>query len=231
MLLKKIGILGGMGPEASANFYQKIIEVSQKKYGAVQDTDYPPMVIYSLPLKGFDESGIVDKELVLEQLFQGIKLLNDSGCKLIVMICNTVHSFIDKLQLKSNAPILSMIEEVANVVLNDQVKSVGVLASETTFDLKLYDSSLSKKGITPIVPNLTMRKNITQLILGVMSGKVDFETKKKLIQYINNLPVEAVILGCTELPLVIHKDDFNIKVYDSTEILAESVLNYSHGKR
>ncbi|MCD4705270.1 hypothetical protein K8R66_04310, partial [bacterium] len=68
---KTIGILGGMGPSASANLYKKIIELAQKELQAEQDTDYPPMVIYNLPLFGFDETGIVDEELVQDQLIKG----------------------------------------------------------------------------------------------------------------------------------------------------------------
>src|SRR3989338_4022705 len=75
MAFKKIGILGGMGPEASADFYCKIIQYCQEKYDAVQDTDYPSIVIYSLPLYGFNESGITDKNLVLKQLIHGIEIL------------------------------------------------------------------------------------------------------------------------------------------------------------
>ena len=73
--MKTIGVLGGMGPEASADFYQRVIAIFQKQFGAVQDTDYPPMLIYSLPLTGFDETGIVDATVVLGQLIAGVQKL------------------------------------------------------------------------------------------------------------------------------------------------------------
>lgn len=69
MAFKKIGVLGGMGPGSSANFYYKIIHYCQKKYQAVQDTDFPPLIIYSLPLSEFDESGIVDKDISIKATY------------------------------------------------------------------------------------------------------------------------------------------------------------------
>ena len=229
MSLKKIGILGGMGPEASAQFYQKMIPISQKKYNAVQDTDYPPMVIYSLPLVGFNESGIVDQELVLKQLHQGIKLLNNSGCDFIIMVCNTIHTFIDELQGRSKAPILSIVEGVVKKVKENKIKSVGLLASETTFSSMIYDSILNKNKIHYSLPDSKGKKEITKLIFKIMGGEELMKSKNKVIEIAKEMKCQAVILGCTELPLAINQNDLKMKVYDSMEILAESALEYSHG--
>ena len=169
--IKKIGVLGGMGPESTADFYKKIIEISQNKYSAVQDTDYPEMIIYSLPLVGFDETGIVDREAVLKQLVLGIKLLNKAGADFIIMPCNTVHYFIEKLRKISKVPILSIIEETAKKIKSDNISSVALLASETTYKLKIYDSALKKEKISFTLPNENQKKQLTSLILKVMAGK------------------------------------------------------------
>ncbi len=107
---KTIGVLGGMGPEASANLYSKIIKYAQYKYNAVQDFDYPPIIIYSLPLFGFDETGIVDEKLVKQQLIDGVKKLESAGCDLIIIGCNTVHIFYDEMQAAIKIPILNIVE-------------------------------------------------------------------------------------------------------------------------
>ncbi|MEI6597728.1 MAG: hypothetical protein WCL22_01665 [bacterium] len=83
--MKTIGILGGMGPAASANFYQRIVEIAQHDFGAVQDTDFPPMFLYNLPLSGFDETGFVDAEEVKKQLISGVKKLEAIGSDFIVI--------------------------------------------------------------------------------------------------------------------------------------------------
>ena len=230
MAFKKIGILGGMGPEASANFYYKIIHYCQKKYQAVQDTDFPPLIIYSLPLSGFDESGIVDKKLVLQQLFHGVDTLINSGCDFIVIPCNTVHLFIDELRKKSSIPIINIMDETVKKIKQDHHNVVGLLGSDTTLKLQLYQDLLDKNNISCIPPNEGDNPLITKLILEVMSGKVENKTKNKVLSIIKKMEQQsanAVILGCTEIPLAISQKDVNIKVYDTLQILAESAVDFA----
>ena len=111
--MKTIGVLGGMGPAASATLYANMIEYAQSKYNAVQDTDYPPIIIYSLPLSGFDETGITDENLVKKQLIKGVQILEDAGCDSIVIACNTVHVFHDDMQKAVTIPVLHIVEETA----------------------------------------------------------------------------------------------------------------------
>ena len=227
---KRIGILGGMGPETSANFFSKILKYCQEKYKAIQDIDYPPIVLYSLPLYGFDESGIVDEELVLNQLISGIKILEMSNCDFVVIPCNTVHCFIDKLREVSSINIISIIEETVKLVKKDNKNIVGLLASETTLDLKLYQTILSRNNVLCLLPNKKEREIITNLILQIMSGKVDKDTKLKnlsIIEKMKKQSAESIILGCTELPLAIAQEDSDLKIYDTLQILVESAVEYS----
>lgn len=230
MAFKKIGILGGMGPEASANFYYKIIQYCQKKYHAVQDIDFPPIIIYSLPLYGFDESGIVDKKLVLKQLFHGIETLEQAGGDFIVIPCNTVHCFIDELRMKSSIPIISIMEETIKKIIKDNHNIVGLLGSETTLKLQLYQELLDKNNISFVSPSEEDNSFITKLILEIMSGKVAKKAKIDVLSIIKKMELQsanAVILGCTEIPLVITQKDVNITVYDTLQILAESAVDYA----
>jgi len=230
MKFKKIGILGGMGPEASANFYYKIIHYCQKEYQAVQDTDFPPMIIYSLPLSGFDESGIVNKELVLQQLINGIDILKNAGCDFIVIPCNTVHLFINELRMKSQILIISIMEETVKKIKQDNLVVVGLLGSDTTLKLQLYQDLLDKNNISCIFPTEEENPIITKLILEVMSGKVENKTKNNVLSIIKKMEqqsAKAIVLGCTEIPLAISKKDANIKVYDTLQILAESAVDFA----
>ena len=141
---KTIGVLGGMGPEASSNLYSKIIKYAQHEYGAVQDFDYPPIIIYSLPLFGFDETGIVDETLVKKQLIEGVKKLESAGSDLIIIACNTVHSYFKEMQSAINVPIFNIIEETKKRVVEFGYKKVGLFASESTNKLELYRQQLRK---------------------------------------------------------------------------------------
>ncbi|MGM5487487.1 MAG: aspartate/glutamate racemase family protein [Nanobdellota archaeon] len=207
--MKTIGILGGMGPSASCEFYSRIIQDCQKR-GAVQDTDFPPMILYSLPLQGFDETGIVDKKMVLKQLIQGIRTLESAGCDFITIPCNTVHVFMTELRKNSSIPILSIVEETKKKVKHPSI----AIGSKTTMGLDIYQ-----------METVNDQDSITQLILEVMSSQVRSETKQRVLTLIRDTGKD-VVLACTELPLAITQADLNIKVYDTLQILAEAAVDH-----
>lgn len=227
---KTIGILGGMGPEASANLYSKMIKYSQNKYGAVQDFDYPPIIIYSLPLIGFDETGIVDKEGVKKQLIEGVKRLESAGCELIIIGCNTVHIFYKEMQSSVKIPILNIIEETKKEVLKFGYKKVGLFASETTTNTNLYQSKFKEEGIEVIQPNKVQQKTLNKVIEHVMGGnqKVDdIIVLKDIARDYLKQGAEAVVMGCTEIPLAINQSHTDIKLFDTIEIIVKSAVDFS----
>src|SRR3989338_448888 len=225
---KVIGILGGMGPAASAAFYHQIISICQQKYHAIQDTDYPEMIMYSMALDGFTEEGIDNEKKVLHQLLKGIHLLENAGCDFIVIPCNTVHYFITQMRSNIQIPIVSIIEETTKILTLNGITSIGLLCSKTTADKNVY-SPLEKKDI--VVHKITSeveKKNITNLIEEVMKGKINQNTKKAVIQSAQNFKdVQAIVLGCTELPLAITQKDINLPLYDSLHILAHAAVNHA----
>ncbi len=228
--MKKIGILGGMGPAASSSLYARIISYCQKKYNSVQDNEYPQVMLYSIALDGFDETGIVDAQLVLKQLLQGIKMLEMSQCDFIVIPCNTVHVFIEQLRMYAQVPILSIIEEVVQRVKDGGNHEVLLIGSQTTLSLGIYQQELENKSIQVVQPNPKKYEDITALIMDVMGGKISLYNIKKVVDLIHSTKTQAVILGCTELPLVISQQDLNIPLFDSLHILAEAAVDYAMGE-
>ena len=219
-----------MGPKASALFYQMIIDLCQKKYNAIQDVEYPPIFIYSVPLRGFDETGIIDKKLVLKQLIQGLKKLEEANSDFIVMACNTTHYFIKELRNNVKIPILSIVEETLKKLKSENIRKIGLLACETTYRLKIYNRVFEKNGIEILIPNKKEQKLITNVIMNVMGGNSSEKNKDILLSLINkmkNESVEAVILGCTELPFVINEKVSRFKTLDTLQILAESAVEKS----
>ena len=230
---KIIGVLGGMGPGASASLYNKIIEYSQYKYGAVQDVDYPPIIIYSLPLVGFDETGIVDEMLVKDQLVSGVKKLESAGCDIIIIACNTVHAYYEEMQVAVNIPILNIIEKTRERVVESGYKKVGLLASESTNKLQLYQKKFSSVGIKIISPNKSQQNVINNVIKQVMGGNQGVEdviVLKGIIRDYLKQGAEAVILGCTEIPLAINQVDTDVELFDATKAIVELSVDYSLGK-
>ena len=227
---KTIGVLGGMGPVASANLYMKIIKYAQHKYNAVQDSDYPPIIIYSLSLLGFDETGIVDKELVKKQLIEGVKKLESAGCDLIIIGCNTVHVFYDEMQAAVKIPIFNITEETKKIVLKFGYKKVGLFASESTNKLGLYQEKFKTSGIEVISPNQAQQEILNNVIKHVMGGnqKIDdiIALKGIAADYLKQ-GAEAIVMGCTEIPLAINQSHTDIKLFDTIEIIIQSAVDFS----
>lgn len=227
---KTIGVLGGMGPEASSNLYSKIIKYAQHAYGAVQDFDYPPIIIYSLPLLGFDETGIVDEKLVKKQLIDGVKKLESAGSDLIIIACNTVHSYYQEMQSEVKVPIFNIIEETKKRVIKFGYKKVGLFASESTNKLKLYQKRFADSNIEVISPNGEQQKILNRVIEHVMGGNQKTEDiiflKDIARDYIRQ-DAEAIVMGCTEIPLAINQAHTDIKLFDTIEIIVQCAVDYS----
>ncbi len=227
---KIIGVLGGMGPLASANLYMEIIKYSQHKYGAVQDIDYPPVIIYSLPLEGFDETGIVDGKLVKKQLIAGVKKLELAGCDLIIIGCNTVHIFYKDMQATVKIPILNIINETQKMVLGHGYKKVGLFASESTVNSGLYQNKFEKSGIKVIAPNNDQQKKLNLVIEHVMGGNQkdeDVILLKDIIHDYVNKGAEAIVMGCTEIPLAINQTQTDVKLFDTIKIITQTAVDFS----
>jgi len=227
---KTIGVLGGMGPVASANLYIKIIKYAQHEHNAVQDSDYPPIIIYSLPLLGFDETGIVDKELVKKQLVEGVKKLESAGCDLIIIGCNTVHVFYDEMQFAVKIPVFNIIEETKKAVLKLGYKKVGLFASESTNKLGLYQERFKTSNIEVISPNQTQQKILNNVIEHVMGGNQKVEdviVLKEIVKDYLKQGAEAIVMGCTEIPLAINQSHTDTELFDTIEIIVESAVDFS----
>jgi aspartate racemase len=227
---KIIGVLGGMGPVSSANLYSKIIKYTQRRYNAVQDSDYPPIIIYSLPLSGFDETGIVDSELVKKQLVEGVKKLEFAKCDLVIIGCNTVHAFYDEMRSAVRIPVFNIIEETKKMVLQLGYKKVGLFASESTSKMGLYQKKFNASGIKVISPDKSQQKVLNSVIEHVMGGNQkldDVISLKEIIENYVRQGAEAIVMGCTEIPLAINQSHTDIKLFDTTEIIVKSAVDFS----
>jgi len=227
---KIIGVLGGMGPVSSANLYNKIIKYTQRKYNAVQDSDYPPVIIYSLTLSGFDETGIVDGEMVKKQLIGGVRKLESAKCDLIIVGCNTVHAFYDEMRAAVRIPIFNIIEETKRMVLQLGYKKVGLFASESTNKLGLYQKKFNASGIEVISPDESQQKVLNNVIKHVMGGNQkldDVISLKEIIEEYLRQGAEAIVMGCTEIPLAINQSHTDVKLFDTTEIIVKSAVDFS----
>ena len=226
---KKIGVFGGMGAAASADFYRRLVEVAQKDYHAVADSDFPEMWIYNLPVRDFDETGFVNPESVKNQLIASVKKLQVAGSDLIVIPCNTAHYFYEDMQQATHVPILNILDITANVVLKSGYKKVGLLNSQSTRKYQLYETVLAKRGIVTISTNDQEQREVNVVIGNVIvgnQGKLDIDILRKIIGRYQQEGAQAIVLGCTELPLAITQDHCDLPLVSSTAILAGEALRF-----
>lgn len=224
---KTIGIIGGIGPSASANMYIRIIEYMQTHYGAWDDEDFPKVMVYSTALSGFDEYGIADEELVANDLVQAVKKLEYMGSELIIVACNTVHYFDGQIEKAVNIPLVHMIDQACSDVKRRGFTKVGIVCSQSTKDLGLYRDRLIAIGVEPLVTTKDEQVVVNNTIKDVMAGKQDSSTKSELNKVFNRFKedgAKAVLLGCTELPLAISQSDTNIELVDANHIVVKQAI-------
>ncbi len=218
-----VGVLGGMGPEASAAFYLRIIKLFQSELQARFNYEYPEMLIHNIPSPDNVEGG-VDMELC-EYLVDSVNLLEKAGMQLLAIPCNTAHIHIDAVIKAANVPVMNILEETAKAIQRAGLKNVLLLGTKNTLKHSIYQSHLANYNIEALVPNLQCQKLITQSIVAVCNGTVNETTRKIVLDVISNYPqAEGVVLGCTEIPLIVRQEDIDIPCFDTAEILARATF-------
>lgn len=215
-----------MGAVATAELYERLLEVCQNQYGSVQDDEYPEVFIDSVSFEGSDESGIVEENAVLNQFLEALDNLEYAGSDVVIVPCNTLHSLSEDLQENAEAEVVDMVSETISKVERDGLERLGLLASETSYEKELYEHRTDT--IEFIIPTEEQKESLSQIILNIMGGEKsqqDVDKLKEIAADLEEKGAEGIILGCTELPVIASSEDFEQKTYDTIQILAETSLN------
>jgi aspartate racemase len=223
--MKTAGIIGGLGPETTAEFYLQTIFTAFKKNKKTR----PPILMWSIPLEYQIEEDLLTKaegeERYLPYLIDAAKRLESGRADFIVIPCNSVHIFIDQIRKSVNIPVLSIVEETSYFLKEKGIKKIGLLATLSTIEKKLYQKPLENAGIEINLPNDKDQDEVGKLIQNLVLNRNDEEDEKRLLSIISNFEnkVDDVVLACTDLQLL--KPEHNhIKLHDSMEILMESTV-------
>ena len=223
---KIIGILGGMGPEATIDLFYKII----KSTPAEKDQDHLRIIIDNNPKIPDRTTAILGKgEDPLPALQETARNLEKAGADFIIIPCNTAHYYISQIQESVNIPILNMIEETAKETQQrtPQIKKIGLLASMGTYKMEIYHQHFKKFNIEVISPEEKDKEEVMKVIYAVKAGDLSEKGKKNIIQIAQKLidkGVEAIITGCTEIPLILKEGDVPVPLIDPTKVLAEIAI-------
>lgn len=224
-----IGILGGMGPQASAHLVDLLIDASIKD-GVKNDSDFPEIILDSVPVPNLI-SDTKNLKQVLKILKSRVKFLNNMNVSKLAIACNTAHIMLSDLQVVSKVPFVSIIDEVANQVGKKRMNKVGLLATPSTIRFGLFEKALNKSNIEVILPTEKDQMILEGIIRNVISGKKfqsDIFKLRSIADSLKKQGAQGIILGCTELPLIFPKK-FPIPVFDCLEILAKALLRKYYG--
>ena len=225
-----LGIIGGMGPGASALFYDMI----RSKTDAGCDQENLDLILLSHASMPDRTEAILSKDesrirALRDKLLADAIFLQNAGCTAIAVTCNTAHCFVNMIEHEVEIPFIHMIRETAEAMASEfSGKRVAILATDGTIETKLYQDELSKQGVIAIIPSEEIQTLIMSEIYGyIKSGKpADEKTWMKIEEYIKEQGCEAAVLACTELSVVRRELSLGSFYFDPMEIMAERCLDF-----
>jgi aspartate racemase len=228
-----IGILGGMGPEATVDFFREIIRVTPAK----KDQDHIPIIVYSDPRIPERTAAILHGgEDPAPFLIKAAVSLEEAGAGILAMPCNTAHYYLPRLKSAVGIPVLSMIEETF-LSVRAQIGDagvVGLLATRGTILSEVYHGVFARHGMKVLTPDAGDQERLQQGILLVKAGDYDprrQDTFEVIGSHLAAAGAEVVILGCTEIPLGFDAGRAGYPVINATRVLAQAAVDWALGRR
>lgn len=225
-----VGILGGMGPEATLDLFRCIIALTPAR----RDQDHVQILIYSNPkIPDRTKAVAAGGESPIRQLVESAQLLEKGGAGIIAMPCNAAHHYLPEMRRMVQIPFLDMIEETSRQlrIRLPHVKKVGLIASIGTYCSGVYSRSLSRMGVEAVIPPDADQQRIEAAINEIKAGSRGRASQKETFQSVGGRLIssgaEAVILGCTEIPLAFDAGDVDYPTLNPTKILAEAAVDWA----
>lgn len=226
MSMKTLGIIGGLGPETTSEFYLDVVFSCQKK----DRTTRPPIIISSVPLPYEIEEEAILNGRGIERfppfLVNEAKRLEEAGADFIVMPCNSLHVFIKDIRNAVRIPVLSIVEEATKFLKANNLKRVGIVSTSATIKNRLYERAFRENQIEYETPNALQQEKMGKFILDLVNGREDNRDREELIRIIDELAakdVDCVLLACTDLQLLIPKHP-KLKVFDTMKIFVDATV-------
>ncbi|MCU0286914.1 MAG: amino acid racemase [Acidobacteria bacterium] len=227
---KTIGVLGGMGPEATAHLFNLIVKFTR----ADSDQGHIPIIIFNNPKIPDRSAGILHGgPSPLPALIEGAKFLEKAGADIIVIPCHTAHHFYNEICNHIHIPILHLQHETRLYVekKNTNIKRFGLISTVATIKMDLFQSIFneSKEGLKIVVPDDSEQELMMEAMYGKKGIKRGFKKEPralllKVIAHLKEKKAEAIIAGCTETSLVLKKSELQLPVIDPLKIIAKAAI-------
>ena len=226
--MKTIGLVGGMTPESTKVYYELLIEGARQPGG--DPLRNPEILIYSLNLAELVQlQRTGDRQKVGRYLAGILERLRLVGAEVGALTANTPHVYLEEIRAGTSLPLVSIVTATRNAAADRGLESALLLGTRTTIEAEMYPRDLAGAGIQVVLPDDSERQFLEHTIYNELAiGQVTPEVRQRYhdicARHIEEHGVDSVILGCTELPLVISSDDLSIQVLDTTEIHVAAIL-------
>ncbi len=223
--MKTIGLIGGMSWESTIPYYKIINEVVKDKLGGLHSAK---ILMYSVDFSEFEQClSVNDWYRISEMLTDIAKRLESAGADFIGICTNTMHKVAPIIQDQINIPILHIADAIADVLCDDGIKKVGLLGTRYTMTQEFYKERLISRGLEVAIPNDKDIEIVNRIIFDELCiGVINDHSRDEYVRIIETLVAngaEAIILGCTEIGLLLSQENCNVKLYDSTVVHANSI--------
>mgnify|MGYP000960422782 CR=1 FL=1 len=220
--MKTIGLLGGMSWESTVTYYQIINETIKARLGGLHSAKIYLHSVDFAEIEKHQSKGEWDKSAVI--LSKAAKSLEQAGADYIVICTNTMHKVAPDIEKEINIPIVHIADATAEELQKDGIKRVALLGTKYTMTQDFYKQRIQARGIEVMIPDAEDVDIVNQVIYDELClGKISSDSRKEFVRIIAGLQdegAEGVILGCTEIGLLIGKEDSSLPVYDTAQIHA-----------
>lgn len=223
--MKKIGLVGGISWTSTIDYYKFINEGVNAKLGGL---NFAECIIYSLNFGDINTQGW---DNLYDLLLNACESLKKSGADGIALCANTAHLYADRLQKEINLPVIHIVTETAKTINKNEFKKIGLLGTKFTMEMEFYRNKLELYGLEVLIPEkLETREYIQYTLreeLGV--GLINPKTKEKYKEIIKDLVdkgAKCIVLGCTEIPMLVSQEDFETPVFDTTKIHSQAIVEF-----
>ncbi len=227
--MKRIGLIGGMSWESSLEYYRLINEEVKLRLGGLHSAE---CLLYSVNFDKIEFYMRTDQwDSIAQILIKAAKTLDAAGAEFIILCTNTMHKFAGQIQAEIAVELLHIVDATADEVIKAGIKKVGLLGTRPTMEQDFYKTRLKERGIQVIIPDEKSREIVHEIIfkelcLGIIKQESRLEYRR-IIEELVSAGADGIVLGCTEVPLLVKKEDSQVPLFDTTYIHAIKAVEKS----
>jgi aspartate racemase len=228
--MKTIGLLGGMSWESTLGYYRAINEGIKKTLGGLHSAKIVMFSVDFEPIEKLQHAG--DWEGMAAILSDAARSIQAAGADFLLICTNTMHKVAPEIEAAIQIPLLHIVDATAEIIINEGIKSVGLLGTAFTMEQEFFKGRLiNNYGLDVLVPDEGDKQIVHDIIFQELClGKIESDSKKEYLRIIDalaNQGTEAVILGCTEIGMLVNQTDTKVRLLDTAAIHAEKAVEYA----